>query len=56
MAYLHWATCHNINHPSIRIERFRLFQNNNNNNLNNQILKHVAAHHLPLIVTKIVAS
>ncbi len=44
------------NHPSIRNERPRLFQNNNNNNLNNQILKHMATHHLPLIVTKIVAS
>jgi hypothetical protein len=43
-------------HPSIKIERLRLFQNNNKNNLNNQILKHMATHHLPLIVTKIVAS
>ncbi len=43
-------------HPSIRIERPRLFQNNINNILNNQILKHVTTHHLPLIVTKIVAS
>jgi hypothetical protein len=43
MAYLHSAMCH----P-------KLFQNNNNQNLNNQILKHMAAHHLPLIVTKIV--
>jgi len=43
-------------HPSIRIEHFRLFQNNSNNILNNQILKHVVAYHLPLIVTKIVAS
>jgi hypothetical protein len=43
-------------YPSIKIERPKLFQNNNNNNLNNQKLKHVAAHHLPLIVTKIVAS
>ncbi len=40
----------------MRIERPRLFQNNINNILNNQILKHVATHHLPLIVTKIVAS
>jgi len=32
MAYLHWAMCHNINHPSMRIKRPRLFQNNNNNN------------------------
>jgi hypothetical protein len=36
-------------HPS------KLFQNNNNNILNIQILKHVATHRLPLIVTKIVA-
>jgi hypothetical protein len=45
-------------HPSIRNECLKLFQNNNNNNniLNNQILKHVTTHHLPLIVTKIVAS
>jgi hypothetical protein len=40
----------------MKIERPRLFQNNNNNNLNNQKLKHVATHHLPLIVIKIVAS
>ncbi len=25
--------CHNINHPNIKIERLRLFQNNNNNNI-----------------------
>jgi len=54
MAYLHWTTYHN----SIWIERFRLCQNNNNNNnnINTHILKHVAAHDLLSIVTKIVAS
>jgi hypothetical protein len=55
MAYLHWATCHNKDHPSIKIERLKLFQNNNNN-LNSRILKHMAALHLPLIMTKIVTS
>jgi hypothetical protein len=35
MAYLHWARCHNINHQSMRIERLRLFQNNNNYYFNN---------------------
>jgi hypothetical protein len=30
MAYLHWAMCHNINHPNMRIECPKLFQNNNN--------------------------
>jgi hypothetical protein len=52
VAYLHWATCHNTNHPSI--ERHRLFQNNNIITINNQILKHVSTHHLPLIVIKMV--
>ncbi len=41
-------------HPSLWIERIRLFQNNNKNN-NNHKLKHVAAHDLPSIATKIVA-
>jgi hypothetical protein len=30
MAYLHWATCHNINRLNMRIECPILFQNNNN--------------------------
>jgi hypothetical protein len=29
-AYLHWATCYNLNHPNMWIERPILFQNNNN--------------------------
>ncbi len=32
MACLHWATCHNLNNPSMQIECPKLFQNNNNNN------------------------
>jgi hypothetical protein len=27
MAYLHWVMCHNRNHPSMWIERCRLFKN-----------------------------
>jgi hypothetical protein len=57
MAYLHWATCHNIKSSKYLNSMPRLFQNNNNNNnLNNEILRHVVTHHLSSIVTKIVAS
>jgi hypothetical protein len=49
-------TLDHVSYPSIWIECLKLFQNNNNNYiLNNQILKHVATHHLPSILTKIVA-
>jgi len=40
---------------TLKIECPRLFQNNNNNIVNNQIFGHIAAHHLLSIVTKIVA-
>ncbi len=30
MVNFYCTTCHNINHPNIKIKHFKLFQNNNN--------------------------
>ncbi len=31
--FFYCTTCHNLNHPNIKFQRFRLFQNNNLKNI-----------------------